>query len=161
MRIAAAVQPCPPSPLGKSPAFLCSSSCLLLMLLRLDRADARLRHLVPEADHWLGSIVFVPHHAQAGCSEHEEPAGSRLEPEPARGKYSKKMTAREEQRVAGDFAYAAYHAVGSSPDLVRRLSSRAAITEEVPVRTLAMDLGTGTAFVCAVVPLHEVGLDDG
>src|SRR6185369_3633508 len=118
-------------------------------------------HLVPEADHRLGSIVFVPQHAQAGRPEHEEPSRPRFEPEPARGKHSEKMTARKEQRVACDSPYPAYHPVGSSPDLVRRLAARAAITEQIPVRTLGMDLGTGAAFVCAVVPLHHVGFDDG
>src|SRR5262245_25270542 len=45
MRSAGAAQPCPRSPLGALPPFLCSSSCLLPMLR-------------------LASIVFVPHHAK-------------------------------------------------------------------------------------------------
>src|SRR4029450_10577088 len=132
------------------------------MLPRLGRADMRfVRHFVPEADHRLGSIVFVPHHAQAGRAEHEEPSGPGFEPETARGQYSGKMTAREEQRVADDSPNPAYSLVGPRPDLVRRLASGAAITAQVPVRALGVDLAAGTAFVRAVIPFHEVGLDDG
>src|SRR5262249_41078613 len=66
-----------------------------------------------------------------------------------------------EQRVACDFSHPPDRPVGSSPDLVRRLSSRAAVTEQIPVRTLGMDLRAGTAFVRAIIPFEEVGLDDG
>src|ERR1700750_120346 len=71
------------------------------------------------------------------------------------------MSARKEQDVLPDRPNTHDHAVCSGADLIRRLSSWAAVTEQMPVRAfLANFLGT-LAFVLAVVPFHEVAVDLG
>src|SRR5262249_32460132 len=115
--------------------------------------------LVPEADHRVGAVMFVPRRTEAGRAEEEVPARPRLEPEPARSEYAEEVPAREQQHVAIDGADSAYHTVGPRSDLVRRLPSRAAVAEQLPVRALGVDLRAGTTFIGAVVPFHEVGID--
>src|SRR5213076_127584 len=123
-------------------------------------ADAPfVRHLVPEADHRLGPIMFVPHRTETGRSEQEVPARPRVEPEPARGEHSEKVSAREEQGVPVDCPNPAYHPVGPRSDLVRRLPSRAAVAEQPPVGALGADVGAGATFIRAVVPFEEMRLD--
>src|SRR5713226_3673150 len=148
--------------LEELPPFLRSSPCFLLVSPRLRRADAPLvRHLVPEADHRLGSIVLVPHRAETGRTEQEVPARPRFEPEPARGEHSEKVSARKEQDVPFDRPHPAYHPVGPCSDLIRRLPSRAAVAEQLPVRTLGANVSAGAAFIRAVVPFEEIRLDFG
>src|SRR2546425_6909199 len=117
---------CPRSSREESP-FSCSSSCPP-MSARLDDAPFE-RHLVPEADRRLGSIVLIPHDTQAGRSEQEVPARPRVEPQPARGEHSEKVAAREEQGVSIDVSHAAYDPIGARADLVRRLSPSAAVAK--------------------------------
>src|SRR5437899_1501890 len=128
--------------LEELPPFLRSSPCFLLVSPRLRRADAPLaRHLVPEADHRLGSTMLVPHRTETGRAEQEVPARPRVEPEPARGEHSEKVSARKEQHVPSDCPHPAYHPVGPRSDLVRRLPFRAAVAEQLPVRALGVDVG--------------------
>src|SRR3989442_8361428 len=159
--MAGAVQPwCPPLSLEEPPPFWSRSPWLLLIPPRLGRADALFaRHLVPEADCRLGPIVLVPHDAQAGPSEQEVPARARVESKPARSEHSEKVPAREEQGVAFDGAHPAHHPGRPRPDLVRRLSSPAAVAEQLPVGPLAVDVRAGATFVGAVVPFDEIRLD--
>src|SRR5262250_1299360 len=103
--------------------------------------------------------MLVAHRTEAGRPEDEQPARARLEPEPARREHPKKVSAREEQGVPLDRPDPQYHAVGPSADLRGRLPFRAAVAEQLPVGTLRVNLGAGPAFVRAVVPLPEVGLD--
>src|SRR5215475_8038129 len=76
----AAPPPCPGrSPLEELEACVRSSSYFVLSGARGRRADATVvRHLVPEANHRLGTIVLVSHRAEAGGAENEVPAGPRL-----------------------------------------------------------------------------------
>src|SRR5262249_36656043 len=97
--------------------------------------------------------MLVPHGAETGRAEDEEPARPRLETEPARGEHSKKVPAREEQRVSLDDPDPEHHSVGTSADLIGRLPVRAALAEQLPVRALGVNLGAGPPFVRAVVPL--------
>src|SRR2546427_12567323 len=86
--------------LEELPPFLRSSLCFLLVSPHLRRADAPLvRHLVPEANHRLGPIGFVPHRTETGRSEQEVPARPRAEPEPPRGQHSEKMPTPKEPDV--------------------------------------------------------------
>src|SRR6516165_10630316 len=71
------------------------------------------------------------------------------------------MPARKNQHVTFDRTHAAHNAVGPRADLARRLSSGAAVTEELPVRALHMDLSRAAALILAVVPLDQVGIDFG
>src|SRR2546428_13832517 len=71
--------------LEKPPPFVCSSSCRLPMPLHLRRADAPCaRSLVPEADHRLGPVMFVPPPPETGPSPPEIPAPPPGDPPPAR-----------------------------------------------------------------------------
>src|SRR5262245_19575987 len=97
--------------------------------------------------------MLVPHGAETGRAEDEEPARPRLETEPARGEHSKKVPAGEQQRVSLDGPDPEHDSIGASADLVGRLSCRAAVAKQLPVRALGMNLGAGPPFVRAVVPL--------
>src|SRR5262249_33114123 len=137
-----------------------SSPCLLQAPACRGRADRTFGWiLVPETDHRVEMVMLVPHRTEAGRAQEEIPARRRLEPEPARGEHSEEVSAREEKHVALDGPHPPDHAVGSRPDLIRRLASRAAVAEQLPVATLRVDLGAGTTFIGAVVPFREVGLD--
>src|SRR2546428_3684793 len=148
--------------LEEPPSFFRSSPCVLPVSPHLRWAAAPLlRRLVPEADHRLRAVMFVPNRTEAGCSEHEVPARPRLEPEPTRGEHSEKVAARKEQHVPLDGSHPAYHPVGPRSHLVRRLPARAAVAEQLPVRALGLNLGAGATFIHAIVPFHEIGLDVG
>src|SRR5207245_6639331 len=84
---------------------------------------------------------------------------SRGETKPARREHSETVPAGEERGVAFDGARPAHRPVGPRPDLVGRLPSRAAVAEQLPVRTLAVDVGAGATFIRAVVPFDEIRLD--
>src|SRR5260370_22646693 len=109
----------------------------------------------------LGPIMFVPHRTETGRSKHEVPARPRVEPEPARGQHSEKVSARKEQDLPFDRPHPAYHPVGPCSDLIRRLPSRAAVAEQLPVRTLGANVSAGATFIRAVVPFEEIRLDFG
>src|SRR5439155_25823917 len=66
---------------------------------------------------------------------------------------------REEQHVPSDCPHPAYHPVGPRSDLVRRLPSRTAVAEQLPVGALGANVGARATLVRAVVPFQEVGLD--
>src|SRR2546425_6261126 len=61
--------------------------------------------------------------------------------------------------VSFDVSHPAYDPVGARADLVWRLSSRAAVAKQPPVRALGVDVGAGATFIRAVVPLDEIALD--
>src|SRR5262245_8383704 len=68
------------------------------------------------------------------------------------------MPARKEQDVRLHRANAGHHAVGSGADLIRRLSSRAAVAEQLPFRTFFVNLLGALALVLAIVPFEEVAV---
>src|SRR5207237_10742068 len=94
-----------------------------------------------------------------GRAHQQVPPPRRAKPKPAGGEHPEKGRAREEQRVALDAPHPPYGAIGPRPDLVRRLPSRAAVAEQLPVRTLAVDVGAGATFIRAVVPFDEIRLE--
>jgi hypothetical protein len=95
---------------------------------------------VPQLDCRRGQVVFIAQRAQARGAQQEVPAARRVETEPAGGEHPQEMPARKNQHVAFDRAHPAHDAVGPRAYLARRLSSGAAVTEELPVRALRMDL---------------------
>ena len=121
--------------------------------------------VVPEADDGLREIVLVTHDAEAGGVEQQELSGDWFEAEPARGKHAEKVAAGEDEHVALDGALARadfrHDAIGPSGDVARRLSAGAAVAEEEPVGPLGVNLLRPQPLVLAVVPLDEVGIDDG
>src|SRR5271163_854890 len=117
--------------------------------------------IVPKADCGLGQFVLIAQRAKARSAQQEVPATRRVETEPAGGEHPQEMPARKNQHVASDRAHPAHDTVGPRPDLARRLSSGATVTEELPVRALRMDLSRAAAFILAIVPLDQVGIDLG
>src|SRR5262245_24479174 len=103
--------------------------------------------------------MLVPHSTETGSAENEHSTRPRLETEPARGEHSKKVPAREEERVSLDCPDPKHDSVGPSSDLVGRLSFRATVSEKLPGGAFSVNLGAGPPFVRTVVPLPEIGLD--
>ena len=60
-----------------------------------------------------------------------------------------------------DGADAAHDAVGAGGDLLGRFAAGAAVAKQLPIGILLMDFGGAEAFVLAVVPFDEIGIDDG
>src|SRR5205807_566138 len=106
-------------------------------------------------------IVLVAENAEAGGSEQEVAAGSRVEPEPAGGEDPQDVRTREYQDVALNGAHALNHPVGPCSHLVRRFASRAAVTKEEPARELGEDLGGAPALILPVIPFGQVGIGFG
>ena len=68
---------------------------------------------------------------------------------------------REQRDVAVDRARPGYHPVHARTHLFRRLAARASIPEDQPARRHLVDLLGRQSLVLAVVPLDQVGVDDG
>src|SRR5262249_55169695 len=118
--------------------------------------------LVPQSNHRVRRVVLVAERAQARGAQHEESAvNARLDAEPPGRQYADEMTAREQQHVSPNGAYALHHPVRPRADLPGRLASAAAAAEDLPAPTLRKNFGGATALVFAVVPLHEIGIDLG
>src|SRR5262245_25610553 len=66
------------------------------------------------------------------------------------------MAARENQHISVDKANAAHHAIGSQGYLFRRLASRGAVTEQLPVRTLLANVCTAATLIVAVIPFDQI-----
>src|SRR6516162_3473602 len=117
--------------------------------------------IVPKLDRRLGQFVLVTQRAQARSAQQEVPPTCRVETEPTSGEHPQEMPARKNQHIAFDCAHSAHNAVGPRADLARGLSSWAAVAEELPVRTLHMDLSGAATLISAVVPLDQVAIDFG
>src|SRR4029077_1824561 len=87
--------------------------------------------------------------------------GSRLQTEPAGGEHSQEMSARKNQYIAFHRAHATGNPIRSGANLFRRFSVRATVAEQLPVRSDRMNLRGSNAFVIAVVPLDQIGIDFG
>jgi hypothetical protein len=68
------------------------------------------------------------------------------------------VTARKQEHIAADRAETAHHFVGARADLRRRFAARATFAEQLPIRTVGMDLDGGAAFILPVVPLDEIAI---
>jgi len=69
------------------------------------------------------------------------------------------MSAGKEQNIARHDPCAAYYAIGSGCDLLWRFATRAAVAEQLPVRTFSKNVWCKATFVLTVVPLDEVTVD--
>src|SRR5271169_1935890 len=115
--------------------------------------------IVPQPDCGLGQFMLIAQRAEARSAQQEVPATRRVETEPAGREYPQEMPARKNQYVAFDRAHPAHDAIGPRADLAWRLSSGAAVTEELPVRALRMDLSRAAALILAVIPFDQIGID--
>ena len=88
-------------------------------------------------------------------------APTRRQPDPARRENAQQVAVREQRSVASGRARPSYHPVYSRAHLLRRLATRAPIPEVQPARRRLVDLFGRQSLVVAVVPLDEVGVDDG
>ena len=118
---------------------------------RLDMA-----RFVPLPDCRLDQIVFIAQRAEARGAQQEVSARRRVETEPAGGEHPQEMAARKKQHVAVDGAHPAQDAIGAGADLVRRLASRTAVAEQLPIRALRVDLGRAKPLILAVDPFDKV-----
>src|SRR5208282_5027015 len=133
--------PPPPRPAVTAEEALCSVRSFCPISLRgwsLHWLD--MTAIVPQPDRRLGQFVLIAQRAEARSAQQEVPAARRVETEPAGREYPQEMPARKNQHVAFDRAHPAHDAIGPRADLARRLSSGTAVTEELPVRALGMDL---------------------
>src|SRR5262245_21600964 len=111
--------------------------------------------IVPQANR--GSIgVLMAQPAQTGRAQHESPGDNRFGPNPTRGQYSQKVTAREQQDVSAHSPHSLHHAVCPSGHLLRRFTAGAAIAEQLPVRALGKDVNREAALVLAIIPFDQV-----
>src|SRR5205823_4426830 len=81
--------------------------------------------------------------------------------QPARREHAQEVGAREEQHVLIVSPHPEDHTISAGADVLDALSARTAIAEELPVRTLLAYLRRAQAFVLAIVPLDQVGIDHG
>src|SRR5271170_857085 len=65
------------------------------------------------------------------------------------------MPARKNQHVSFDGTQTAQNLIGPRANLIRRFAAGTTIAEQLPVRTLRMDLHRSEAFVFAVVPFDQ------
>src|SRR5580704_640120 len=115
--------------------------------------------LVPQSDGRLGSIVFIAQRAEAGGAEEKISPSRRLEIEPAGAQHPQEMPARKHEHITLDAAQASDDAVGARSDLVRRLASRTAVAEQLPVRMFRMNIDRPPAFILAIIPFDQIGVD--
>src|SRR5437667_133193 len=69
------------------------------------------------------------------------------------------MSARKNQHIAFDGAHAIDNAIGTGSNLFGRFSVRAAVTEQLPVRSLRVNLRCAETFVITIVPLDQITID--
>jgi hypothetical protein len=87
--------------------------------------------------------------------------GASGQPNPARHKHAQHVSVRKQGDVALDGARPGDHSIRPCADLRRRLSTRAAVAKNQPAGRLLIDLLGGQPLVLAIVPLDQVGVDDG
>src|SRR5689334_14735193 len=71
------------------------------------------------------------------------------------------MPVREQRDIAVGRAGPGYHPIDPRTHLFRRLATRTPVPEDQPACSALVDLLWGQALVLAVIPLGEVGVDDG
>ena len=115
--------------------------------------------VVPEADDGAIGGAVVAEGGEGGGVEGEEGAQSEGLVEPAAGEGAEEVAAGEDQDVALDGAEAGDDAVGAGGDVGDGLAARRAVVKDVPRGVLAVDLVGAEAFVGAVVPFDQVGVE--
>src|SRR5215813_585777 len=91
--------------------------------------------VVPEQDRRLIQAVLVAERPESRRAEEKMSSSVRREPEPPCCQDPKEVSAGEEEDVPGDRAHALHDSIRTRSDRRRALSARAAIPEEVPLRS--------------------------
>src|ERR1700761_1741382 len=95
----------------------------------------------------------VTHRTGACRIQHEVPAGlCRFEPQPPGCQHAHEMSARKNQDIPLNLAHTGHHPMSPCVDLVWRLSSRATVAKQLPIRPFLANLGPDAAFILTVVP---------
>ena len=79
--------------------------------------------------------------------------------EPARRQHSQDMAARKHDRAVIGRAKASDDAIGAGADVGWLLAIRASVAEQEPAGAVREDFAALAAFVVAVVPFEEVGIE--
>src|SRR5271165_465401 len=69
------------------------------------------------------------------------------------------MTAGEHEYIRADRAKARNNAISTNADLREGLPARTSVAEDLPAWALAANLRRRLAFIGAIIPLHEIGID--
>src|SRR5262245_44781186 len=125
------------------------------------RPDRDLVRLVPQPYHRFGEGMFRAELAEARGAQQEVTTGRCFETQPARGKHSQKVGAREYGQVSLQGSHSADDPVGSDAHLIRGFSARATVAEQLPIRALRVDLGGAATFILAIIPFSQIGIDLG
>src|SRR5271157_2020538 len=115
--------------------------------------------IVPEEDGRVVQGMLVAHDTQRCGTEHEVPRVLGGQAGPARAEDTEEMAVTEKEDATAIRAEAGDHAVGARTHRRERLTSRAAVAEEIPAWPLTADVGGEPAFIIAIVPLDEVRSD--
>src|ERR1700680_1898498 len=79
--------------------------------------------------------------------------------QPERGDHAQLVAVPEDEDIAGDRAHPLDHPRGPSGDIVDGLPFGHAVTEEIPSRSLLLDLSAHLPLVRAVIPFDKIGVD--
>src|ERR1700741_4839892 len=99
--------------------------------------------VVPEMDGRLPHVVLVSERPETRGAEGGVPSPGRRDAQPAGREDAQEMTAREQNDVAADVPDAVHDAIGACPHVCARLSAGAAVTEEIPIGSLGVDVDAG------------------
>jgi hypothetical protein len=70
------------------------------------------------------------------------------------------MAVAEDEMSSRGRAQPRDHAIGAGADLFDRLTARATVAKKRPAGVLAADLDRSQSFVIAIIPFHQVRVDD-
>ncbi len=110
-------------------------------------------------DRHLGVMRIAAEEAEGGGAEGEMLGLDDGEADPAACEHAAELAVRKERDAALQRAQMGNEPVSAGGDLPGGFAIRAAIAKEVPARPGDADVHGALAFVVAVVPLGEVGLD--
>src|SRR5215468_193757 len=68
------------------------------------------------------------------------------------------MSARKQQNVAPDVTNPVHDVIGPDTDLIRCFSFRTTVAEQLPARTLLMNLLGTTPLVLAIIPFYQIAV---
>src|SRR5271156_6149485 len=117
--------------------------------------------VIPKLNYRLGQVVLVAKRAQARGAQQKIFSALGFHSQPARDQYSQNVPARKNQNVALDRTHAVNHTVGARSNLGGRFPTGATVAEQLPARTLGMDLRGAQTLVFAVIPFDQVMIDIG
>ena len=106
-------------------------------------------------------FVLVTERGNSGCAQEVESRFFRRGLEPARRQDAEYVAVREQSDISVCIEGPVDDGAGTDRHLPDRLPARDAVAEEGPAGPVAVDVVGGAAFVIAIVPFAQVGLDLG